>query len=92
VFPIAHHAATAAGYAFLPFAVCIAVAASCEFASPIGYQTNLMVMGPGGYRWSDYLRFGLPLDVLEGWWPSAWRASPTAPSRRDAERDLGMRS
>ncbi len=66
VFPIAYHAVASAGYAFLPFAVCIAVAASCEFASPIGYQTNLMVMGPGGYRWSDYIRFGLPLDVICG--------------------------
>jgi di/tricarboxylate transporter len=66
VFPIVHHAVSAAGFSFLPFAVCIAVAASCEFASPIGYQTNLMVMGPGGYRWGDYIRFGLPLDVLCG--------------------------
>jgi len=36
------------------------------FATPIGYQTNLMVYGPGGYRFSDYLRIGIPLDILVG--------------------------
>jgi di/tricarboxylate transporter len=42
------------------------MAASCGFATPIGYQTNLMVYGPGGYRFSDYVRFGLPLNTLVG--------------------------
>ena len=42
------------------------MAASASFASPLGYQTNLMVMGPGGYRFSDYVRAGLPLNVISG--------------------------
>jgi di/tricarboxylate transporter len=49
-----------------PFIICVMVAASCGFASPIGYQTNLMVYGPGGYRFSDYLRVGVPLDIIVG--------------------------
>ena len=43
-------------------ALAIMMAASAEFSTPIGYQTNLMVYGPGGYRFSDYLRIGLPLN------------------------------
>jgi di/tricarboxylate transporter len=64
VFPIAVSVSTASGHPFLPFAACIAIAASCEFSTPIGYQTNLMVMGPGGYRWLDYTRFGGPLTII----------------------------
>jgi di/tricarboxylate transporter len=64
-FPIAASAAQEAGMADLtPFAIVIALAASLEFATPLGYQTNLMVMGPGGYRFMDYVRFGGPLTVL----------------------------
>jgi len=66
VFPVALRAAAAAGVAFEPLALAIAVAASCEFTTPIGYQTNLMVQGPGGYRMGDYVRFGGPLTVLCG--------------------------
>jgi di/tricarboxylate transporter len=47
-----------------PFIMAIALAASCSFLTPIGYQTNLMVMGPGGYRPIDYFKVGLPLTVL----------------------------
>jgi di/tricarboxylate transporter len=46
------------------FAFCVMIAASCGFATPFGYQTNLMVYGPGGYRFSDYIRLGLPLDLI----------------------------
>jgi len=42
----------------------VMVAASAGFATPFGYQTNLMVYGPGGYRFTDYLRFGGPLDLI----------------------------
>lgn len=47
-----------------PFVLCVAFAASFSFLSPIGYQTNLMVFGPGGYRFRDFIRFGAPLSLL----------------------------
>ncbi len=66
VFPIAFQFASSNGQPFLPFAACIALAASASFLTPIGYQTNMMVMGPGGYSWFDFFRFGGPLTVLCG--------------------------
>lgn len=47
-----------------PLLIAVAVTSSYGFATPIGYQTNLMVLGPGGYRFSDYLRVGIPLDLI----------------------------
>ena len=44
--------------------MCVAVGASCAFLTPIGHQSNAMVMAPGGYRFGDYWRMGLPLSVL----------------------------
>jgi di/tricarboxylate transporter len=64
VFPIAVASAQTLGVSAMPFVMVIMIAASASFATPIGYQTNLMVFGPGGYRYSDYLRFGIPLSVL----------------------------
>ena len=66
MFPIAIGIALDQQYNPMPFIVAITVAASCEFSTPIGYQTNLMVMGPGGYRWLDYTKFGGPLTILCG--------------------------
>jgi di/tricarboxylate transporter len=62
-FPIARAAAAAARVSLMPFALVVAIAASAGFATPLGYQTHLMVCGPGGYRFADYLRVGLPLDL-----------------------------
>jgi di/tricarboxylate transporter len=64
IFPIALETARALGVSPMPFVIVLTMAASCGFATPIAYQTNLMVYGPGGYRFSDYLRFGGPLSLL----------------------------
>ena len=66
MFPIAMATAQDLGVHLLPFAITIMMGASASFATPIGYQTNLMVYGPGGYHFADYLRFGAPLTVLVG--------------------------
>jgi di/tricarboxylate transporter len=50
----------------MPFIIVVMMAASAGFATPIGYQTNLMVYGPGGYRFTDYVKIGVPLDALVG--------------------------
>jgi len=47
-----------------PFLMSVAVGASCAFLTPIGHQCNTLVMGPGGYRFSDYWRMGLPLEII----------------------------
>lgn len=62
-FPVAHAAAASLGVSFMPMVIAIAIAASAGFATPLGYQTHLMVYGPGGYRFSDFLRIGVPLDL-----------------------------
>lgn len=64
MFPIALSAATSLGSDPRGFAVAMAVAASASFLTPIAYQTNTMVWGPGGYRFGDYARLGAPLAVI----------------------------
>jgi di/tricarboxylate transporter len=47
-----------------PFLMAVAVGAACDFLTPVGHQCNTLVMGPGGYRFGDYWRLGLPLSIL----------------------------
>jgi di/tricarboxylate transporter len=77
-FPFCLAAAEELGVSVRPFLMAVALASSYAFASPIGYQTHMMVYGPGGYRFSDFVRVGLPLNVLlwivaviiiPFWWP-----------------------
>lgn len=66
LFPVAMSAAEAAGIEVKPMCYIVMFAASASFMTPIGYQTNLMVFGPGGYRFGDFIRFGAPMQVLLG--------------------------
>ena len=66
MFPFAMATAKNLDVSPFPFVIAIMMAASAGFATPIGYQTNLMVYGPGGYRFGDYVKVGLPLDFLIG--------------------------
>ena len=52
------------GVSEMPFVIAIMIAASASFMTPFGYQTNMMVYGIGGYRLSDYARFGFPLSLI----------------------------
>jgi di/tricarboxylate transporter len=63
-FPIAMATAAGLDVNVMPFAIAIAMAASAGFATPLGYQTHLMVYGPGGYRFTDFVKIGVPLDIL----------------------------
>ncbi|MCC7086438.1 MAG: SLC13 family permease [Pirellulales bacterium] len=64
MFPMAMSTAASLNVSPMPFVIVVMMAASAGFATPIGYQTNLMVYGPGGYKFSDYVRLGVPLDIL----------------------------
>ncbi|GGF22717.1 sodium:sulfate symporter [Halobacillus andaensis] len=64
MFPIAYEVAIDSGIDPMGIAILVAIAASASFLSPIGYQTNLIVYGPGGYRFKDYIKVGLPLTLL----------------------------
>ena len=62
--PIAVEIANRLGVSPDPFLMGVAVAASCAFLTPIGHKNNTLIMGPGGYRFGDYWRMGLPLEIL----------------------------
>lgn len=66
MFPIALAVSEQLGVNFVPFAIAVMFAASASFITPLGYQTNLMVYGPGRYRFTDYIRIGIPLSVIVG--------------------------
>ncbi len=62
--PIAIKLATGVGASADPFLMAVAIGASCAFLTPIGHQSNTLVMGPGGYKFGDYWRLGLPMEIL----------------------------
>ncbi len=64
IFPFAISVAANLGVDFMPYVMIIMFAASASFATPIGYQTNLMVYGAGGYDFKDFLKIGLPLNLI----------------------------
>jgi len=64
IFPIAISLASSFGVSYMPFVITIIMAASASFSTPIGYQTNLMVYGPGGYKFTDFTKIGLPLNLM----------------------------
>ena len=66
LFPVGLAAGTAMNSDIRPFAIAVTIAAAASFATPISYQTNLMVYGPGGYQFKDYLRIGIPLQIIVG--------------------------
>lgn len=66
VTPIAIGLAGAMGFDPRPLVIAVMVAASCSFATPIGYQTNMLVYGPGGYKFTDFLKVGVPLNLTMG--------------------------
>ena len=63
-FPLSLSIAEHMGVSPMPFFVCICMAASASFSTPIGYQTNLIVQGVGNYRFADFVRVGLPLNII----------------------------
>lgn len=64
IFPITISVAASFGVSYMPFVIVIIMAASASFSTPIGYQTNLMVYGPGGYKFTDFIKIGLPLNLI----------------------------
>ena len=100
--PIAASFAKNLGYSPDPFLMAVAIGAACDFLTPIGHQCNTLVMGPGGYRFGDYWRLGLPLSIIVVVvgvplialvWPltARWRVRPL-PLRATAARCRNVRS
>ena len=69
--PLAIGLAASLGLEARPLVVAVMIGASCAFATPIGYQTNTLVYGPGGYRFTDFMRIGIPLNLTVGLLSSA---------------------
>ncbi|QSP94599.1 anion permease [Marinobacter salinisoli] len=66
IIPIVLSMTTTMGIGAEPFVIAVMMAASASFATPLGYQTNMMVFGPGGYRFLDFVRVGLPMNLFIG--------------------------
>ena len=66
VTPVAIGLGTAIGVDPRPLVIAVMIAASASFATPIGYQTNMLVYGPGGYRFTDFMKIGIPLNLSLG--------------------------
>ena len=66
LFPVAAAISAELNVDIIPMAITLMIAASASFSTPIGYQTNLMVYGPGEYRFVDFLKMGVPLTILVG--------------------------
>ena len=66
VIPVVLSMTASMGVSAEPFVIAVMMAASASFATPLGYQTNMMVFGPGGYRFSDFVKVGLPMNLLVG--------------------------
>jgi di/tricarboxylate transporter len=62
--PIAHNVAQSVGVDSSAFLMAVAIGASCDFLTPFGHQNNTLILGPGGYRFADFWRLGLPMDVI----------------------------
>jgi di/tricarboxylate transporter len=62
--PIAHGIAGNVGVDSAPFLMAVAIGASCDFLTPFGHQNNTLILGPGGYRFADFWKLGLPMDVI----------------------------
>jgi di/tricarboxylate transporter len=63
-FPIMYHAAEQVGYESAPFLLALMIAANASYATPIAASPNMLVYGPGGYRFTDYMRIGIPLTLI----------------------------
>jgi len=66
ILPVVLSMTSTMGVAAEPFVIAVMMAASASFATPLGYQTNMMVFGPGGYKFSDFVRVGVPMNILIG--------------------------
>jgi di/tricarboxylate transporter len=62
--PIAHGVAGNIGVDSASFLMAVAIGASCDFLTPFGHQNNTLILGPGGYRFADFWKLGLPIDVI----------------------------